>query len=185
MEKGLSATMSNIVKNIVITGPECTGKSTLAIELAKYYNTLYIPEFARTYVENLKKPYEIQDLEIIAKKQIADFNEYQEKASQLLFLDTYLIITKVWFNVVYNHCPNWLLEQIKNSKIDLFLVCDTDIPWIPDSVRENGGEMREKLKKIYISEIEKFGFRYKIISGNGMQRFTAAIDTIDKFFKFD
>lgn len=171
--------------NIVITGPECTGKSTLAISLARHYNTEYIPEYARTYVENLNRPYNYNDLEIIAQKQIADFKEYQIKANRILFLDTFLIITKVWFDVVYNHCPSWVIDQLKLHEIDLFLVCDTDIPWIADDVRENGGEMREKLKNRYISEIEKFGYSFKIISGKDDQRIISAIDVINNFVKFD
>jgi NadR type nicotinamide-nucleotide adenylyltransferase len=177
--------MTNKLRNIVITGPECTGKSTLAIDLARRYNTEYIPEYARIYIENLNRPYNYGDLELIAQRQINDFKEYQKKANRILFLDTYLIITKVWFDVVYNRCPAWIIQELQQHEIDLFLVCDTDIPWIPDNVRENGGEMREKLKSIYISEIEKFGYKYHLISGSGNQRLASAIDIIDNFVKFD
>src|SRR4030042_3934614 len=136
--------MSDKIKNIVITGPECTGKSSLAMDLAEYYNTVYIPEYARTYVENLGRPYQYSDLEIIAHNQVEELEENKSNANKLLIIDTYLIITKVWFDVVYKRCPEWINERLLLHEIDLFLVCNTDIPWKPDSVRENGGEMREK-----------------------------------------
>lgn len=165
-------------KTIVITGPESTGKSTLARDLAKHYNTIHIPEYAREYIENLSRPYEYSDLEIIAKRQVQDLKDSIDKANGFLFLDTYLIITKVWFDVVYDECPDWIIDEIENCNVDLFLVCDTSLPWEPDKVRENGGEMREILFERYINELEAFNLPYKIATGIGEERIRSAIQHI-------
>jgi len=179
MEKGLQ---KDILK-IVITGPESTGKSTLSEQLAKHYHTVYIPEYARSYVENLNRPYTFEDVEHIAKQQVEDAKAYELKANKLLFLDTYLIITKVWFDVVYQHCPEWIIDAIRQSDIDLFLLCSTDLPWEADKVRENGGEMREELHHIYQQELENFKLSYAMVGGMGNQRLTNAVAIIDKYFE--
>lgn len=173
--------MTQKLKIIVVTGPESTGKTTLTKDLAKHYNTAYIPEYAREYIENLNRPYEYSDLEIIAKRQVQDFKDSMDKANGYLFLDTFLIITKVWFDIVYDECPDWLIDEIENCNVDLFLVCDTTLPWEPDNVRENGGEMREILFERYINELEAFNLPYKIVTGTGEERIRSAIQHIKSF----
>ena len=180
MEKGLQ---NNKILKIVITGPESTGKSTLSEQLAKQYNTIFIPEYARTYVGNLTRPYTYNDVEHIAHQQVKEMKEYECKANGILFIDTYLIITKVWFDVVYQRCPYWLVEVLKQSHIDLFLLCNTDLPWEPDGIRENGGEMREKLFHIYQRELNNFSLPYAIVEGKGDKRLENAIELVNGYFK--
>lgn len=164
---------------IVVTGAESTGKSTIAKAIANHFNVEWIPEFAREYVENLEGPYTYEDVEAIAQKQIE--TERNLSNESLIVFDTWLIITKVWFDFVYGKCPGWLNEEIKNCNIDLFLVCDVDLPWIDDPVRENGGENRNKLQSIYLQELESYGFHYQIVSGEGEQRIKNAINAINTF----
>ena len=181
MEKGLANTIGVSPLKIVITGPESTGKSTLAEQLARHYHSVFIPEYARTYIGQLTRPYVFEDLEHIAHRQVQDLKEYTALAENILFLDTYLIITKVWFDVVYKRCPQWVVESIKESKIDLYLLCSTDLPWEPDPVRENGGEMREQLFCMYQRELEHFGLNYRIVRGSGGDRLENAITIVDGF----
>ncbi|MGM0620331.1 MAG: AAA family ATPase [Bacteroidota bacterium] len=159
-------------KIIIITGAESTGKSVLTEWLANYFQAPFLPEFAREYIENLNRKYTYVDVELIAREQVSRLEAIKRKNSDApyIFLDTWLIITKIWFEVVFNHLPSWLDDQIKKTPIDLFLVCDTDLPWIPDPVRENGGEQREILQKKYIAAIERFNFNYKIVSGKNQER---------------
>lgn len=167
---------------IVITGAESTGKSILSKALSNHYGQPWIPELARDYVEKLGRPYTYNDIELIGRLQI---EEEQKLASgtRLLFFDTWLIITKVWFEFVYGKSPLWLHDYISKSAIELFLVCDTDIPWISDPVRENGGETREILQKMYIGQLESYGFDYKIVSGAGEMRTQNAITYVDILLK--
>ena len=160
---------------IVITGAESTGKSTLTEALAHYFKVPFVPEYARSYIENLNREYNYNDVEIIARKQVEIFNSVKKSNSEFVFIDTWLIITKIWFEEVFNKIPSWIEHEIINTKINLFLVCDTDLPWIPDPVRENGGENRLKLQKKYIEQIEHYNFNYKIVSGNQNERIINAI----------
>ncbi|MBN1251994.1 MAG: ATP-binding protein [Bacteroidales bacterium] len=166
---------------IIITGPESTGKTTLAKQLAEHYKTIWLPEYARTYVENLNRPYNYNDIEKIAEKQILLEEEYFKNANKILFVDTGLIITKIWFTQVFKKYPSWLDNSIKTQKPDLYLLCNYDLPWISDSVRENGSDnKRQYLFRLYQKEIEKNKFKYKIISKLGKERLNSAIKIIDK-----
>jgi len=167
---------TNGLKKIVVTGPESTGKTMLSEALATRLNAVLIPEFARSYIENLRRSYTFADLELIARHQIQEeIRLTQSQENVIVLMDTWLIITKVWFDIVYNKTPGWVNEHIASSGIDLFLVCRPDLPWVPDAVRENGGEMRLKLFDRYCSEIEKYGFKYEIVEGLGPERFQNAM----------
>lgn len=170
--------MNEIPKIIVITGAESTGKSELTQQLAGHFDAPFVEEYARTYIEKLHRKYNYSDVEKIAlfqKKQMENSNKLNSK---FVFLDTWLIITKVWFEVVFNKKPDWIDQVLKTTKVDLFLVCDTDLAWIADPVRENGGEKRNSLQKLYIQSLEKYKFNYRIISGKGEIRFKRALKIV-------
>ena len=170
-------------KIIAITGAESTGKSTLAESLSVHYQAPIVPEIAREYVEKLNRPYNYNDVEIIARQQINLLNTTSTQNNHYIFIDTWLIIIQVWFEEVFNRKPEWLVSEIRKTKIDLFLVCDTDLEWIADPVRENGGEKRDYLQNRYLQLLEDYNFNYKIIRGNGAQRVENAIQVIDSLLK--
>ena len=181
MEKrSASNKINKASKIIVITGAESTGKSTLTEELANHFGVPFIPELARSYIENLNRKYNYTDVEKIAQLQVEEFIKYKNSTQSYIFLDTWLIVTKIWFDVVFNKEPDWLNKVIQHTKIDLFLVCNTDLPWIPDPIRENGGEMRNILQNRYIETIKNYNFNYKIISGQNSERFKNAIQCLNE-----
>jgi nicotinamide riboside kinase len=172
--------MKDKPKLIVITGAESTGKSALTEWLAGYFKVPLIPEFARSYIENLNRKYTYQDVEIIAGMQVKQLREFLSQNHTCIFSDTWLIITLIWFQEVFKVTPSWLEQEIISTNIDLFLVCDTDLPWVPDHVRENGGEKRLYLQKRYIDTIEKYGFQYKIVQGTNNIRNQNALHFIEE-----
>ena len=169
------------MKIISIIGPESTGKTMLASALAKQYACPWLPEYARTYIESLTRPYNYQDVEFIAQKQVAAQKQAiatfaHEKP--YLFLDTDLIITKVWFLHVYQTCPNWLQDAIVATQIDAFLLCQADLPWEADPVRENG-HLRTFFYDWYQREIEALDTPFFIVNGVGAKRIQTAVKAIE------
>jgi len=166
-------------KKIVITGPESVGKSTLCNRLAEHCGGLCVPEYARSYVEQLSTPYIYADLENIARKQIQQLGSDYEAAQNYVFFDTGLIVTKIWFSEVYGKVPAFLSEALAQLKIHRYLLCYPDIEWIPDKVRENSGENRFRLFQLYENELIKLKQNYIIIRGVGEQRFKNALFALE------
>jgi NadR type nicotinamide-nucleotide adenylyltransferase len=177
MEKGSKEN----IKRIVLIGAESTGKTELADYLANAFNTVFVPEYAREYIENLDRNYTYDDVEYIAKKQVELEEKYFAKANGVLFYDTYLIITKIWFQIAFDEIPKWIENKLQNCNIDLFLLCNNDLPWIPDPVRENGGKMRDQLFHMYEQELIKYGFNYRIIDGEDHARYTKALNIVNDY----
>jgi len=165
-------------KIIVVTGAESTGKSELVRKLATHFNCPLIPEYAREYIETLNRKYLFKDVEHIARMQVEKLNRLKDSNNDFVFVDTWLVITKVWFDEVFGHAPDWIEKTIRNTKIDLFLICDTDLPWVADSVRENGGEKRNLLQEKYIQMISSYNFNKEIVTGKNDDRFINALTMI-------
>ncbi len=166
---------------IVITGPESTGKSELTRLLANHFNGIAVPEYAREYVTSLRRPYTKEDILHIARYQAAQFEKYKEE-KRIVFFDTGLIITRVWLEVVGKSAADWIDDCIAQYPPDHCLLCYPDIPWEPDPLRENGGEMRKILYDKYLKIIESFRLPYAVIEGVGDARLNKAIDAVDRIF---
>jgi NadR type nicotinamide-nucleotide adenylyltransferase len=172
----------SIIK-IAITGPESTGKSMLAEQLAKHYQTVWVPEYARGYINGLKRPYDQHDILEIAKGQIHSEQDFYPEASKFIFCDTELIVTKIWSEVKFQNCDDWILSKIIENRYDLFLLCNIDLPWEDDPQREHPHE-REYLFNLYKGELISHGFPFFVISGFGKERLNNAIRVIETFFTF-
>ncbi len=163
---------------IAITGPESTGKSQLAEVLAKHFNTTWVPEFARTYLEKLDRPYQFEDIECIAKGQLASEEAFAEKANGLLFCDTDCLVTKIWAEFKYGRCPQWIEDSFKSHIYDLYLLCDIDLPWEYDPLREHP-DQRSILFNLYLEALKLQGLPYFVIKGHGDERSKNAINIIN------
>ncbi|MBP7497265.1 MAG: ATP-binding protein [Bacteroidales bacterium] len=173
----------NRLIKIAITGPESTGKSSLAEYLALHYNSVWVPEFAREYLNTINREYNYDDILIIAKKQIKKEESFANKANGILFCDTELLVTKIWCEYKYKQCHNWILDNILKHKYNLFLLCDIDLEWKADPLREHPNA-RKELLNLYIRELEFYNFPYYIVSGKGQDRFDNAINYINEYLKF-
>ena len=166
-----------MVKRISITGPESTGKSELAEQLAKHFNTMWVEEYAREYLNSIGRPYNYADILEIAKKQFNNEFELLPRASDYLFCDTDLIVTKIWCDVKFDKCHEWIEENILKHKHDLYLLCDIDLPWADDPLREHP-DKRKYLFDLYLKELKQKKLPYEIVSGIGNDRLQNAIKII-------
>jgi NadR type nicotinamide-nucleotide adenylyltransferase len=170
-----------LLKKIAITGPESTGKSTLAQALANHFQTFCRDEYARDYLERLNSDYTKNDVEEIARIQLLKEQDLVQKCDNLLLLDTELLVIKIWMEHKYNNVPKWILNELEKQDYDLYLLCDIDIPWEEDPQREHP-HLRKYFFEKYKSELEKYGFPFQILSGNFEERKKKAIELIDNKF---
>ncbi len=167
------------VKKIVVLGPESTGKSTLCAELAKHYNTSWCPEYARQFLNENGTKYSYEDLLTIAKGQLAGEDAHVENASDLLIIDTDMYVMKVWCEYVFNNCHPFILEQINSRKYDAYLLCDIDLPWTADEMREYPNEEpRRELFTIYKELLINQNTPWGIVRGTGDARTQNAVALI-------
>ena len=169
------------IKRIALIGPESSGKTALCMQLAAYYKTVWVPEYARTYMEKLNRPYTYEDVVHCTMEQIKAEDTLAENANRFLFCDTELINCKIWFEDVFKKVPGWLEAEITNRKYDLYLLTSPDLEWIHEAVRENP-HRREYFFNLYKKELDERNFVYRIISGTGESRLLAAIKHIDSIF---
>jgi len=163
-----------MVKRIAITGPESTGKSWLASRLAEEFNTIWVTEYAREYLEKNGADYGFDDILQIAKGQKRQEELLLEDANKFLFSDTDPIVTKIWSEVVFGKCDKWIENEIATHPYDLYLLCYPDLPWEPDPLRENP-DNRLALFELYLEELSTRGYIFKIVKGVGEERLENAV----------
>jgi nicotinamide riboside kinase len=204
-----------MLKKIVAIGPESTGKSSLCEQLAKHYDTLWCPEYAREYLTIHGMDYTYEDLLTIAKGQVELEEKYVQLAignrqsaikdrddshspltthhsrvttdnspltthHSLLFLDTDMYVMKVWCEFVFGNCHQFILDQIAKRKYDLYLLCDIDLPWTHDQLREYPEPgPRQQLYAIYKNIMQKQTTPWVEINGNYQERVQKAINAVE------
>jgi NadR type nicotinamide-nucleotide adenylyltransferase len=177
-------------KKIVVIGPESTGKSTLCAQLAEHFKTQWVPEYAREYLLKHGTDYKYEDLYTIAEGQVKGEENIinsmiHPKPSTLnpqpVFIDTDLNVIKVWSEFVFNNCDNRILTGIANRNYDLYLLCNTDLPWVKDELREYPDlETREKLYYYYKETMINQPVPWEEISGNYEERLQKGIGAVNK-----
>lgn len=185
-----------MIKKIVAIGPESTGKSMLCEQLAKHFNTIWCPEYAREYLNENGVKYGYEDLIKITQGQLKaedDFEKIinQQSATQIslltshfspFFIDTNMYVMKVWYEYVFDKCDYIVLDEIAKRKYDLYLLCNIDLPWIADAMREYPDEQpRKELYNMYKDLMINQTTPWIEISGNYDERLQKAIDAVKNF----
>ena len=169
-----------MLHRIAIVGPESTGKSILSEQLAKHYNSLFVAEYAREYIEQLQRDYTIEDIETIARMQLKNENELALQCNNILICDTNLLVTKIWAEHAFGTCPEFISQHWKANDYSLHLLMQIDLPWEFDAQREHPHK-RKFFFDWYERELKSAKANYTIIEGNEEQRLLNAIAAIDTF----
>lgn len=183
------------MRKIVIIGPESTGKSTLCEKLAAHYQTEWVKEYAREYLLKNGTDYSFENLLDVAKGQLAgeelavdrwplNANATSDQRSthnkQPIFIDTDMYVMKVWCEFVFGKCHHWILNRIVERKYDLYLLCNTDAPWVKDELREYPDLVtRQKLYQHYKDIMVNQNVPWIDICGNYDERLEKAIAAVD------
>jgi len=171
-----------MIRKIVVLGPESTGKSTLCEQLASHYHTLWVPEYAREHLLKYGIKYTYDDLLAIARRQLALEDELTTNLKRpIVFVDTDMYVMKIWCEFVFGKCHQWILDRIAERKYSLYLLCNLDLPWQSDPLREYPDlEPRLKLFNIYKDNMINQHVPWKIVGGNNDQRFKIAVDAVNR-----
>lgn len=172
---------NNVIKKIAIVGPESTGKSTIAVQLAKHYQTVWVPEYARYYCQNLQNPCTLQDEENMFIGQVALEEAMLAICTQnIIFCDTTFITVKIWSDEMLGETPQSVLDALPKHPYDFYLLMDIDLPWEDDPLRDFPNQ-REYFMSIWHKELQSLHADYAIVSGDADARLGCAIGLVDKF----
>lgn len=170
-----------MMRKIVLTGPESSGKTVLTQQLATHFQADWLPEYARFFLENLNRPYLEADLIDIARGQLQKETEKAQANPPLLFCDTSLLVIHVWGLYKYGRSHPWIKQQLQANPAHLYLLCRPDLPWQPDPLREHADiTHREALFALYQTALDQLQLPYAIIAGQGAQRLAKAIAIVEE-----
>ena len=186
MEEQLEQRACDIVK-VVLFGPESTGKTTLAQQLATHYETKWVPEFSRGYLQKKwdeeRSICERQDILPIAAGQMQLENSLAEQANRVLICDTNLLETAVYSQAYFDgFCDPLLLKHALKAHYDMYFLTYIDIPWVEDDLRDRPHQ-RELMFAKFQKALEIHRKPYQMISGDSRERLGKAVKTIDKLLK--
>ena len=188
MEEKFRQQPANVIK-VVLFGPESTGKTTLSEQLARHYNSVWVPEYAREYLQdkwnNERKTCEPKDLLPIAEGQMALENDLALKATKVLICDTDLLETKVYSEAYYlGYCDPELEKYALENQYDLYFLTYIDIPWEKDDLRDKPDE-RERMFEYFKDTLEKYDRKFVILKGDKKTRLKTAVQHIDNLLTND
>jgi NadR type nicotinamide-nucleotide adenylyltransferase len=173
-----SCVRPHYLRKVCIFGPESTGKTTLTVNLAKHFQTIAVPEYARPYLEAQDNNLSQEDLPFIVRGHIASEEALAHEASKVIFSDTDIITTVIWSNWLYGNCDPWIEKKADERQYDLYLITDVDVPWVEDPLRYLP-EDRQNFLDYCIKELEKRDRPYVRISGSWKQRLDTAIKAVE------
>ena len=170
------------VHRVTVTGSESTGKTWLAERLAIRFRTVWSREFSREYAIQKAAPLDATDVEPIARGQMQAEDAVLRRAHGLAILDTDLVSTVVYAEHYYGRCPQWVEEAARERLADLYLLCDIDVPWTADAVRDRPHNRRE-LQAAFLARLVRYGAAYVDVRGLWEEREAAAVAAIEERVK--
>ncbi|MDH3524041.1 MAG: ATP-binding protein [Acidobacteriota bacterium] len=171
---------------VVVTGSECTGKTTLAAALGEHFGVAWVPEYARRFVAEAGRAPEEGDVEAIARGQILLEDELRLEdelaagAPELLVQDTDLLSTVVYSRHYYGHCPPWIEEALGARAADLYLLAGIDVPWVPDGGQRDRGDRREEMQQLFRQALIDRDLSFVEVSGSREVRLGRAIREVER-----
>ncbi len=173
--------MRSPLARVCVTGPESTGKTTLARRLAEWAGTECVPEASRLYAERIGRPLRASDVPPIAREHIAQADAADARArardAALLVLDTDLVSTVIYARHYYGRVPSWIARAERARRASLYLLCDVDVPWIPDGVRDRPVR-RDEMFALFRRALARRHANLVVIRGDWSVRWDLARDVL-------
>jgi HTH-type transcriptional repressor of NAD biosynthesis genes len=173
----------HFAKRVCVTGPESTGKTTLARRLAERFDTAVVPEYARTLLEAQRGALAKEDIERIARGQMASEDALAREANRVLVCDTDVLATTIWSDVLFGESPAWVREEADRRTYDVYLLCDADVPYVDDPVRYLPADARHAFFARCARELDARGRRWVKIAGDWDERFATACAAVESLLR--
>ena len=170
------------MRRVVVTGSECTGKTTLAWALAEHFGVPWVCEYARQFVVDQGRPPERGDVDAIARGQIELEDTLAASAPSLLIQDTDLLSTVVFSRHYYGDCPAWVETALAARAPDLYLLAGTDVPWVADGDQRDRGQRREEMQDLFRQALTERGWSFLEVAGSSEARLELASSAVARVF---
>lgn len=167
---------------IALTGPESSGKTTLAQYMATRFGAPCVQEYARLYLNSIGRSYDAADLPLIARGQFGWERALAASNPPLLICDTDILVIQIWSEFKYGHCPPVILQYLREARYTAHILCRPDIPWAYDPLREHP-QQREDLFGWYLRALQQAGATFIIAEGAEEQRRRAVEDFVRELQK--
>lgn len=167
--------MGNKSKQIIITGPEATGKTKLVRDLAQNFGFPYTEEYAVEYLDQFGPDYQYSDLLNIAKGQHKKEMQLLKKSGPPILCDTSMLVLKIWSEYRFGRCHDYIKKKLNQRKGELFLLCYPDLPWVNGPYRENPND-QVQLFQLYLNWLEGNATAFFVVKGKGFERTESAVN---------
>jgi NadR type nicotinamide-nucleotide adenylyltransferase len=165
---------------VVVTGSECTGKSTLAAELAERFGTVASAEFSREYLDRKGHDLDASDIEPIARGQLRTEDEAATRASGVIVKDTDLVSTVVYARHYYGSCPPWIERTARVRIGDLYLLLHPDVPWVGDGLQRDREQQRDHMHRLFRERLEAWNATVVDVEGDWEARRATAFAAVER-----
>ena len=171
------------VVSVTLIGAESTGKTTLAAALAEHFDTEWVAEYLRIFVDQTQRVPQEQDVHAIAQGHLQLKAAHLRKAHRVIFLDTDLVTTCVYQRKYFGGCPAQIEQLASDQRADLYLLTQPDIPWEPDGIQRSGPAQRDLVQQLLLQELDRLKLPWVPISGNWNQRLAVARKAVRALLK--
>ena len=169
---------------VTLIGPECTGKTWLAGDLADHYGVPWSKEHAREYVLSHGRALGYGDVEPIGRGQRTGEDAAIARAAAagaaLVLHDTDLVSTLVYSRHYYGDCPRWIEDEACRRLADLYLLHHVDVAWVADGLQREQPERREESLGRFRATLRTLGAAVAEIEGSWEERRSRAVTAIDR-----
>lgn len=131
---------------VALIGAECTGKTSLAISLARELPGLWLPERLREWCDESGRTPAAHEQAGLMRAQLEREAEGQQRAAReglrWLISDSTPLVTALYSAELFGD-PSLLPEALAHQRrYDLTLLLEIDLPWVADGILRDGPQVR-------------------------------------------